>query len=87
MPKYENIADAPFQVRKRYFQIKYAKYFMAVGRMYSRVCLTLTKSMGSDSIEIHFTSCRPNQQSIVSDPIDCVQNKKGRDLFNCFVLI
>ncbi len=41
MPKYENIADAPFQVRKRYFQIKYAKYFMAVGRMYSRVCLTL----------------------------------------------
>lgn len=41
MPKYENIADAPFEVRKRYFQIKYAKYFMAVGRMYSRVSLTL----------------------------------------------
>jgi len=43
MSKYENIADAPFKVRKRYFQIKYAKYFMAVSRLYSRLYLTLTE--------------------------------------------
>jgi hypothetical protein len=41
MSKYENIADAPLGVRKRYFQIRYAKYFMAIGRFYSRIFLTI----------------------------------------------
>ena len=41
MPKYESIADAPFAVRKRYFQIKYNKYFMSVTRYYSRASLTI----------------------------------------------
>jgi len=41
MPKYKDIAEAPFAVRKRYFQIKYAKYSIAGARLYSRVALTI----------------------------------------------
>ncbi len=41
MPKYENISEAPFEVRKRYFQIKYTKYFMSLARLYSRILLTI----------------------------------------------
>ncbi len=41
MPKYESIADVPLEVRKRYFQIRYANKLMAIGRFYSRISLTI----------------------------------------------
>ncbi len=41
MSKYEKLSDAPFEVRKRYFQMKYAKYFMVIARFYSRISLTI----------------------------------------------
>jgi len=40
MRKYENFAAAPLNVRQRYFRIRYAKYFMALSRLYSRITLT-----------------------------------------------
>lgn len=51
MTKYESLADAPLEVRKRYFQIKYSKYFLAISRLYSRITLTLKERNKNKALE------------------------------------
>lgn len=41
MPKYKSFADAPLEVRKRYFQIKFSPYLMAIMRRYIRLQLNI----------------------------------------------
>jgi hypothetical protein len=40
----EKFLEAPQEVKKRYFQIKYAKYFMAAMRLYMRAKLTISEN-------------------------------------------
>ena len=73
MSKYESIADAPFEVRKRYFQIKYSKYFMAAGRFYSRLYLTLKERKKNKILKNTLRTYRVETERARNKGNECIQ--------------
>ena len=73
MSKYESIADAPFEVRKRYFQIKYSKYFMAAGRFYSRLYLTLKERKKNKILKSTLRTYRVETERARNKGNECIQ--------------
>lgn len=81
MPKYESIAEAPFEVRKRYYRIRYAKYLMVGVRFYSRITLTFKERRKNKVLTSTLKTFRVETERARKKGNECTQALMNLGLF------